>query len=399
MKKVNLFLLFILIPFMGSFAQFRVSADGTANVSTTSGTSAFTGTHNSIGIKGIRTSYNTDWGYGIYGESQNFYTLYSVGVAGVATTSSGNSYNYGRAYGVLGEAQLAENGYNYGVFGRLGGDEFGAAIYGTTIKSDNGVQIGGQYAGYFNGNVYVTGELTSTIMYASHISCNSLYVASSDTETSSNMALTNNETENVSNKIATLSAIRTHSENEVSVVKSENPAASSSFSIQQMGDIHYSLSAEQMEAVYPELVYADNEGRKMVNYTDLIPLLVQSIAELKAEIAVLKGTMSKDVISKSRSNSTEIMSNFDTETEYLLQNVPNPWSTSTDITVNVPKDVVNAELCIYDLNGTLIYSKNILQCGVSCLSLSASDFEPGIYIYALIADGYIVDTKRMIVEK
>jgi hypothetical protein len=109
--------------------------------------------------------------------------------------------------------------------------------------------------------------------------------------------------------------------------------------------------------------------------------------------------MSKDVISKSRSNSTEIMSSFDTQTEYLLQNVPNPWSTSTDITVNVPKDVVNAELCIYNLNGTLIYSKNIQQCGVSCLSLSASDFEPGIYIYALIADGYIVDTKRMIVEK
>ena len=398
MKRVNLFLLFVLIPFIGSLAQFRVSADGTATVSTGNGLSAFTGTHNSIGLKGIRTSYNTDWGYGVYGESQNFYTLYSVGVAGIATTSSGNRYNYGRAYGVFGEAKLAENGYNYGVFGRLGGTEYGAAIYGTTINSDNGLQIGGQYAGYFNGHVHVTQGLSSTSINSTEIACDYLFVASPSTETLSNIRLIDGELESVSDKMATLSAVKTHLDGCVSVAEMDALQENSLLS-QQNGNIRYSLSVEQLENVYPELVCTGSDGRKMVNYTDIIPLLVQSIAELKAEIAVLKGSVVGSVVSKTRSNSTEIISLSNVDAACLSHNTPNPWSTSTEITINVPEDVINAELYFYDLNGVLINSQNISQRGVYKLTLSGSDFAPGIYVFTLIADGEIVDTKRMIVEK
>jgi len=51
--------------------------------------------------------------------------------------------------------------------------------------------------------------------------------------------------------------------------------------------IHYGLIAQEMEQVYPDLVYND-KGSKTINYVELIPLLLLKIKDLQEQIDVLK---------------------------------------------------------------------------------------------------------------
>jgi len=51
--------------------------------------------------------------------------------------------------------------------------------------------------------------------------------------------------------------------------------------------IHYGLIAQEMEQVYPDLVYND-KGSKTINYVELIPLLLLKIKDLQKQINVLK---------------------------------------------------------------------------------------------------------------
>ena len=51
--------------------------------------------------------------------------------------------------------------------------------------------------------------------------------------------------------------------------------------------IHYGLIAQEMEKVYPDLVYND-KGSKTINYVELIPILLLKIKDLQEQIDVLK---------------------------------------------------------------------------------------------------------------
>jgi hypothetical protein len=51
---------------------------------------------------------------------------------------------------------------------------------------------------------------------------------------------------------------------------------------------HYGVIAQEIEQVLPDIVKTDDEGNKAVNYTELIPVLIEAIKELKADIETLK---------------------------------------------------------------------------------------------------------------
>jgi len=399
MKKIILFFVMSSLTTHG-FAQLKVTADGsTSIIASREAQQALIGTHNRIGIKGIRGGYGFEWGYGVYGESGNYYTDYSVGVAGIATNRSGNTYEYGRAYGVLGEANLAGPGYNYGLFGRLGGPGtvWGAAVYGTSKATDNGLQIDGRYAGYFNGQVRITDNLSvNGYINSNNLQCENLYVSSLNQETSAPMLLAD-DTESLSNKIAGLSAIAkyTPATSTCSAIEAEAP---NSLQAQQTGRLHYGLSAEQMEDVFPELVYTTDNGTKVINYTELIPILIQSIAELKAEITALSSTSQPITNKRTAFTSTDINCEMN-ETLCLSQNKPNPFNASTSIAISIPQGIQQATLYIYDMNGKQIRKTDLQDRGQFNITLNASELEAGMYLYTLIANGEVVATKRMILTK
>ena len=161
---------------------------------------------------------------------------------------------------------------------------------------------------------------------------------------------------------------------------------------------HYSLSADELEAIFPDLVYENEDGTKSINYVEMVPILVQAIGELSAKVAELEG---KDSTVKKVSAKTTAINDVDGSVEVLAlgQNKPNPFGTSTEIEVSVPESVQSAFVYVYDLQGKKVQQVNLTARGRQTVQLNAADLTDGMYLYSLIADGKVVETRRMIVEK
>ncbi|MGC3976867.1 MAG: hypothetical protein QM751_00645 [Paludibacteraceae bacterium] len=99
------------------------------------------------------------WTYSILGHSE-LHSLAAVGVRGQAFSYS--PQNQGKSWGVFGLAGNSTTGWNYGVLGTLYGSQNGAGVVGTT--SDQGPYIDAIYAGYFVGNVKITGLVNGTLV-------------------------------------------------------------------------------------------------------------------------------------------------------------------------------------------------------------------------------------------
>ena len=161
---------------------------------------------------------------------------------------------------------------------------------------------------------------------------------------------------------------------------------------------HYGLSAEELEEVFPDLVYDNEDGTKSINYVEMVPILVQAINELNAKIEVLEGGDGDVKKVKSQATNTDEMAENVTMLS-LAQNKPNPFGTSTTIEVSIPEDVQTAFIYVYDLTGKKLQQIDIAARGKQAVTLNAATLTDGMYLYSLIADGKVVETKRMIVEK
>jgi trimeric autotransporter adhesin len=83
----------------------------------------------------------------------------------------------------------------------------------------------------------------------------------------------------------------------------------------------------------------------------------------------------------------------------LFQNDPNPFASSTEIQMELPEVTRHASLIIYNLEGKQLKNIQVKERGATTIKISGSEFNPGMYLYALIADGKVVDTKRLILTK
>ena len=161
---------------------------------------------------------------------------------------------------------------------------------------------------------------------------------------------------------------------------------------------HYGLNADQLEEVFPDLVYENEDGTKSINYVEMVPILVQAINELKGEIEELKGNDGSAKKTKAQATGIDEMG----ENVIMLalgQNKPNPFGSSTSIEVSIPDDVQSAFIYVYDLTGKKLEQVDITSRGKQAVTINASSLTDGMYLYSLIADGKVVETRRMIVEK
>lgn len=60
---------------------------------------------------------------------------------------------------------------------------------------------------------------------------------------------------------------------------------------------------------------------------------------------------------------------------------------------------MQADIYIYNMQGSQIRKIEITDRGESSIILQGSELSAGMYIYALIADGKEIDSKRMILTK
>jgi trimeric autotransporter adhesin len=83
----------------------------------------------------------------------------------------------------------------------------------------------------------------------------------------------------------------------------------------------------------------------------------------------------------------------------LNQNDPNPFAEETDITYFLPETVGVATIMFYDNTGVIIKAVELQSKGNGTLHVFASNLSSGIYTYALIVDGKMIDSKKMMKTK
>ena len=158
---------------------------------------------------------------------------------------------------------------------------------------------------------------------------------------------------------------------------------------------HFGFIAEEFQEILPNLVYHVDNTHLGISITELIPVLVTAIQELKAE---LKETRRAAGIGDENVTPVEAIAMRGLTTE-LFQNTPNPFTENTVIPCAVAEGVANAMIYIYDLSGKQIDQYPVEGRGKTSVTISACSLDAGIYLYSLIADGNVVDTKRMILTK
>ena len=302
-----------------------------------------------------------------------------VGVRGSATKSS--QMTSGRTYGVVGVAGNATSGYNYGTCGFLlyGTPSYGAGIYGD-INSFTEVYVPGRYAGYFNGQTRVNGDF-----YANSVN------------TTSDARLKTNITEVKQSSLEKIQELRPvqFTWNPIEDFHISDTTSTRKTYLSEDLDykrLHYGFLAQEVQKLYPELVQEDGDGYLSINYIELIPILVQAVQELSAEVNNLKGTTPNRVMAHMNNEADNVNA-------ILYQNNPNPFTTDTRIGYSLPASTSSASLYIYNMNGAQIADYPITTFGEGSVIIKAGVMDAGMYLYTLIADGQVVDTKRMILTK
>ena len=128
----------------------------------------------------------------------------------------------------------------------------------------------------------------------------------------------------------------------------------------------------------------------------MVPILVQAINELGAKIEQMD---SGDVMMAKQSVTAIEETTESMQVLSMGQNKPNPFSTATSVEVTIAEDVQSAFVYVYDLTGKKVQQVDINARGKQTIQLSSTGLDEGMYFYSLIADGKVVQTRRMIIEK
>ena len=413
MKKIiisSLLLLGIFTP--NCFGQLKVNSNGNIGIGTTTPNSLLT-----VGQGYGNSSFSATIAppSGKQGLLVENYTTSSSPSENVGILI-GNTYSLGKAtYGIKIMPDRI-NGYNgnpsYSLYANAGGSEpcygvaatlydlgsgFGAAIIGSTSSLPT-LGHSGQYAGYFIGDVRTTGSVISNLLSPSPIS-----------PTSERMVLDENRAgDNIIDKLVLLKPIKRINDSKLTkrvLTEDQRPTEDLGEEVPEdsepvqtrISSVRYSIDEESLREVCPELVYEDLDGNVLINYIEMVPLLVQSIKELNAKIEELQG----NDIKKAPSRNAGATTIGDTEADLfsVSQNEPNPFTESTTIKLSIPKKTQRAALMIYDMSGKQIKQININERGKTSVNITSEGLAAGMYLYSLIADGKVISTKRMILTK
>lgn len=358
-------------------AQLEVKSDGTVEV--TDHMAIGTSPVQSTSLNILHTSTSSGAYYGINSQVNSNYTLPTssiYAICGYANTSSITSnYSIPTIAGVFGKAYRSyylNNTFSAGIAGvahSYGGiGVYGGVSYSMSLPTSFS---GGSYAGYFDGSTKVVGNLT----------CTSL-TQTSDAITKNNVQYLSG---NIVESIMQLKPISFYYNLDKGLF---NPEETKSPSAQQM---HYGFIAQELKDVLPNIVYEGQDSILSINYIELIPILVKTIQELSIEVEKLKNAdESKRYISDLNSSKPQAI---------LYQNKPNPFSIDTKIEYLLPEITHSATLYIFDANGLQLAEYPNLPLGQGNIIVSASTLEAGMYLYSLVVDNQLIDTKRMILTK
>ncbi len=162
----------------------------------------------------------------------------------------------------------------------------------------------------------------------------------------------------------------------------------------------YGLIAQELEKEFPELVRLDSfTMTRAINYDGMIPILLEALKDQQAQIGDL--LVQIEDCCKDTKSAAIIETGLETQTNeaILYQNTPNPFSTQTTIRYEIPETVQSAQLHICNMTGTLLKTITLNQRGAGYVTINANEFVAGMYLYSLVCDRKIIDTKQMLLTQ
>ncbi len=338
-----------------------------------------------------------------------------LGKAGLKFRESGSSSSTSFALG----AQIYYDGTSDALI--LSGIESGVARAGLFLHRRGRVGIGNVYTGYtyqmvVYGDAQITGGswIASDARYKSEITALSTEAA----------------------KLKQLRGVSYHKEvptiQDSAASSVADPASAKTMKAEidkKSKSREYGFLAQEVQQLYPDLVLADDDGYLSVNYNGFVPLLVESVKEqqaaidalqtqnktaitemaalakelagLKSEIARLKNTCCKDNTSSLKSGAIDtaapaVSTRFESA---LFQNTPNPFTETTQIQYLLPQSFTSADIYLYDMSGTQLDAFPLSAAGYGTVTINGGQLRAGLYLYALVVDGALIETKQMVLTK
>lgn len=146
-------------------------------------------------------------------------------------------------------------------------------------------------------------------------------------------------------------------------------------------------------AVTYMLVNAIQEQQAMIDAKD------NKIEELEARLNRIEEMLAFNNSGVSNTNNTTDITLEGIDGASLKQNAPNPFGGNTSIEYSLPRNFSNASIQIFNAQGALMRKVGLPQtAGVGVLNIKAKELAPGEYVYTLVVDGKIIDTKKMILS-
>ncbi|HNR18793.1 MAG TPA: tail fiber domain-containing protein [Bacteroidia bacterium] len=175
--------------------------------------------------------------------------------------------------------------------------------------------------------------------------------------------------------------------------------------------LRYGFLAQEVERLLPQFVSVihypgeyDDKGTmihapfdyKGLDYVAMMPLLFAAYHDLKQQVDACGCAGQRQGLNTLPNQNTTEVQLANSQTIYLDQNVPNPFETETNITYNIPQNINSAKIIFYNNNGNVLKEVEIRHKGAGTIKVYATELTAGIYNYSLIADGKVMDTKKMV---
>jgi hypothetical protein len=173
--------------------------------------------------------------------------------------------------------------------------------------------------------------------------------------------------------------------------------------------------AQDMQQVAPytvgQFTYQDSTG-KQEQYLDYDPnavtyVLVNAAKELNAENEALRA--SNDQLQARLGNLEGQVARLEQlvrkdspenpSAARLYQNQPNPYGEKTVIRYFLPQTTSSARLKVFSATGIEVYSRELTGKGAGEVELSGHPFGSGTYVYQLVVDGRVIDSKKLVLTR
>ena len=174
--------------------------------------------------------------------------------------------------------------------------------------------------------------------------------------------------------------------------------------------------AQEVEAAANKIDYdfsgVDKSGDILgLRYAEFVVPLVKAVQELSEQnnviqtsndnletrVAKLEALLSETSTSVTTDTNVQSMKLIN-ESPMLSQNIPNPFSGKTNIHYFVPENARQAKVVFTTPSGTEVYATDI-QIGAGVLAIDATQLAPGSYVYSLVVDGTLIESKQMVLVK